>query len=160
MERRFYTISDDIIDKLEKTDVAIINIQDSQPVIYPKFWETFFADLAIGISNMRRDYDLNDNISIIDFFYDYEQPAASNCPLDITFKMALNKLLEMCKKNNWRIFMSFEEPIFNIKMIEINMRNPATHEIFILSTNSLEKNNKSLPLYQFGDDQNNTIVIY
>ena len=56
--------------------------------------------------------------------------------------------------------MSFEEPIFNIKMIEINMRNPATHEIFILSTNSLEKNNKSLPLYQFGDDQNNTIVIY
>jgi len=158
MGRKFYTVSSELISKLEKTCVSTKDILNNKDVRFTNFYEDFFAELAFGFNNFGRDYDLNICSDVREFLIEYEKAAASDSLLDITLKKALNNINEKCKKNNWRLNIIFDEPIFNIAAIGINLRDIATHDIMIISTHGANLA-IGLPL-QIGDLDNNTLIVF
>lgn len=140
MDRITTNVKPEIIKKLDKMGIYIINAKNGKYVKDPKYYNQVLTGLSIGFSNLERDYNLNYHPEIVAFLHDFERPAASESFLHTTLKQELEKVYKKCREKNWQIIITFEkDPIFNIRYIIFNIHEPGfDYDIVIQSTSSFE----------------------
>ena len=140
MDRITTNVKPEIIKKLDKMGIYIINARNGKYVKDPKYYNQILTGLSIGFSNLERDYNLNFYPEIVAFLHDFERPAASESFLHTTLKQELEKVYKKCREKNWQIIITFEkEPIFNIRYIYVNVQESGVdYDIVIQSTSSFD----------------------
>lgn len=140
MDRITTNVKPEIMKKLDKMGIYIINAKNGKSVKNPEYYNQVLTGLSIGFSNLEKEYNLNYYPDIVAFLHDFERPAASESFLHTTLKQELEKVYQKCREKNWQIIITFEKaPILNIYSIYVNVHEPGIdYDIVIQSTSSFD----------------------
>ena len=150
-----------IIKKLESMGIFIQDRKTDSYVKDQNFYNHVSTGLGYGFSNMLKEYDLNMVYDVDKFIRDFEREPASDNFIDTTIRKELEKVLDTCRKKDWKILIYFENPIYGIHSILVNFDMPGIdYDIVFQSTMSMEKAAKGIEPMMLGDKMNKHYLFF